>query len=137
MAERSGVLTHTDGNESTRAILQDVLRDVANILHAEVRLARAEVKEDLRTAGRAGGLFGAAALCGVLAAASLTACLIAGLSLIMPIWLAALLAALFLACMSAAFYAGGRDRTKQMKPPFEETKQKVRSDYQWVKQQMK
>ncbi len=135
MADRNGVIAHTAQNESTRAVLEDVLQDVTNIMHAEVRLARAEIKDDLRAAGRTAGMFGAAALCGVLCAASLVACLIAGLSLIMPVWLAAVLAALFLACMGGAFYAGGRSRMRAAKPPLEETRNKVRSDYEWVKQQ--
>jgi hypothetical protein len=137
MMDRSGVVTHVDGHESTRDILQDVLRDVTNIMRAEVRLARAEVKDEARSAGKAAGMFGAAAVCGMLTAASLTACLIAGLALIMPGWLAALLAALLLACLGGAFYARARRKLKQTPAPLSETKQRVRSDYEWVKQQIK
>ena len=137
MMGRSGVIIHSDGHESTRDILQDVWRGVTNVMRAEERLARAELKDDMRAAGKAAGMFGAAAVCGLLTAASLTACLIAGLALIMPVWLAALVAALFLACMGGAFYAGGRGKLKQTPPPLSETRQKVRSDYEWVKQQIK
>ena len=137
MGDHSGVVIQNGEKESTGAILQDVLSDVTNILRAEVRLARAEIKEDLAAAGKAGAMLGAAGLCGVLMAASLTACLIAGLSLIMPVWLAALLAAVFLACMGGAFYAGGRAKMRQVKPPLQETRQKVQGDYEWVKQQIK
>lgn len=137
MGDRSGVIAHTDGNESTRAILEDVLRDVTNIMRAEVRLARVEIKEDLRAAGRAAGMFGAAAICGLLAAGSVTACVIAALSLVLPVWLAALITAVLLACMAGALYATGRSRMRQATPPLEETRQRVRSDYQWAKQQIK
>jgi hypothetical protein len=137
MGDRSDVIAHTDGNESTRAILEDVLRDVTNIMRVEVRLARAEVKDDLRAAGRAAGMFGGAAVCALLVAGSLTTCVIAGLALIMPVWLAALLVAVILACMGGAFYAGGRSSMRQSKPALEETRQQVRSDYQWAKQQIK
>ena len=126
MNDRSGVMTHAEENESTRAILENVLQDVTNILRAEVRLARAEVKDDLGAARDAAGLFGAAALCGALCAASLTACLIAGLSLIMPVWLAAVLAAVILVCMGGAFYAGGRSRLSRAKAPLEKTREQVR-----------
>jgi hypothetical protein len=119
MGDRSGVIAHTDGNESTRAILEDVLRDVTNIMRAEVRLARAEIKDDLRTAGRAAGMFGAA------------------LSLVLAVWLAALITAVILACIGGALYATGRNRMRQAPPPLEETRQRVRSDYQWAKQQIK
>ena len=137
MVDRSGVIAHTNGNESTRAILEDVLRDVTNIMRAEVRLARAEIKDDLRAAGRAAGMFGAAAVCGLLAAGAIAACVIAALSLVLPVWLAALITAVLLACMGGALYATGRNRMRQATPPLEETRQRVRSDYQWAKQQIK
>jgi hypothetical protein len=135
MADRSGVIAHTEENESTRAILENVLRDVTNILHAEVKLARAEVKDDVRTAGKAAGLYGAAALCGLLAAASVVACLIAGLALVMPLWLAAVLAAVVLACAGGAFYVRARARMSVVNPPLRDIKDRIRSNYQWVKQQ--
>lgn len=137
MADQNRVLTHMGENASLRAVLEDVLRDVTNIMHAEVRLARAEIKDDLRNTGKAAGMFGAAGLCGLLCAASLVACLISGFALIMPVWLAALLAALFLACMGGAFYGGGRARMRDAKPPLEETRQGLRRDTEWVKQQIR
>lgn len=135
MGDRSGVTAHTEENESTHAMLENVLQDVTNILHAEVRLARAEVKDDVRTAGKAAGLFGVAGLCGALAAASLTAGLIAGLALMMPVWLAAVLAAVFLAGGCGAFYAWAHARMGRAKPPLQETKNRIRSDYQCLKRQ--
>lgn len=137
MGDRSGVVAHTDGNESTRAILEDVLRDVTNIVRAEVRLARAEIKDDLRAAGRAAGMFGAAAICGLFAGGSIIACVIAALALALPVWLAALITAVILACIGGALYATGRNRMRQATPPLSETRQRVRSDYQWAKQQIK
>jgi uncharacterized membrane protein YqjE len=135
--DRSGVVTHTNGNESTRDILQDVLRDVTNIMRAEVRLARAEIKDEVRAAGKSAGMFGGAAIFGLMAAGSLTACIIALLALVLPVWLAALVATVFLGCVGAVCYAAGRARLKQTPAPLSETKQQVRSDYEWVKQQIK
>ena len=134
MADRSSAITHGEPNGSTRAILEDVLRDVTNIVRAEVRLARAELKDDLRTARRSAGLFGAAALCGGLAAASLTACAVAALALVMPVWIAAALTAIGLVSIGGGLYAAGRDRLKKAKPALEETQREARSTYQWLKQ---
>ena len=135
MADRSGVAAHTEGNESTRDILQDVLRDVTNILRAEVRLARVELRDDMKSAGRSAGMFGGAAVCGLLGGMSLVTCVIAALALAMPVWLAALILAVFLGCIAFGMYLGGRSRLREARPPLEETRQKVRSDYQWLKQQ--
>lgn len=119
-----------------RSIVEDVLRDVTNIMRAEVRLARTEVKDDLRATGRAASMFGAAAICGLLAAACLAACVIAAISLALPVWLASLITACILACAGGALYRNGRGRMRQA-TPLEETRHRMRSDYRWVKQQIR
>jgi uncharacterized membrane protein YqjE len=130
-------MVHNPENESTRSILQDVMNDVSNIMRAEVRLARAEIREDLQAVTRTATMLGGAAVSGLLAAGALTACVIAALALVMPVWLAALIVGVFLALVAGGFFAGGRARMKQIKPPLQETKEQVRGDYEWVKQQIK
>jgi uncharacterized membrane protein YqjE len=135
MGDRSDVLKRTDGTESTRGILEDVLHDMTEMVRAEVKLARSEIKDDLRAAGQSAGMFGGAALCGALAAACITTCIIALLALVLPLWAAAIITAAFVGIIGAICYAGGRARIRASMPPLEETRNKVRSDYQWLKQQ--
>src|SRR5689334_20587178 len=116
-------MANTHGERSTGEIAQDVLRDVGKIVHGEIRLARAELGEKARKAGSAAGLFGGAAVCGLLAAACFVTTCIAALALAMPLWLAALLMCLLLVCAGAAFYAGARSRQKQINPVPERTVQ--------------
>jgi hypothetical protein len=126
-------MANTLGERSAGDILKDVLNDVGDIVRGEIRLAMTELREKAGGAGKAGGLFAGAALCGLLASASLAAACIAALALAMPVWLAALLMWLFLLCAAAAFYAGARSRLKQIDPVPRRTVETAKETLQWAK----
>jgi len=121
------------GQRSAGEIVQDVMRDVGEVVRGEIRLARAEVTEKAAKAGKAGGMLGVAALCGVMGFAALVTTGIAALALVMPLWLAALLMSVLLVCIAAAAYAGGRAKLKDINPVPERTVQTVKDDIQWAK----
>jgi Flp pilus assembly protein TadB len=135
MAERS--VTQPQEMRDTRSlggIVQDILRDVQEVMRSEVRLARAEMTEKARQAGKAGGMLGGAAVAGLMAAACLVVAAIAALALAMPVWLAALIMAVLLGSIGAAAYAGGRARLRRVKPVPERTVQTIKDDVEWAKQ---
>jgi Putative Actinobacterial Holin-X, holin superfamily III len=125
-----------NGNDvrSPVEIIQDVLRNVGDVVRAELHLARAEMTEKLQKTGKAGGFFAGAAICGFLAAASLAACIIAALALAMPVWLAALLTCLFLTCIAAALYHGAQVKIKGVRPAPELTVETMKDNLQWARQ---
>jgi len=123
----------TMGERSTGEIMQAVVRDVSEVVRGEVRLAKAEVGEKAAKAGKAAGMFGGAALCGIMGFASLVLAGISALALAMPLWLAALLMGVFLACIAVAAYAGGRAKMKDIDPVPERTVQTVKDDIEWAK----
>jgi hypothetical protein len=118
------------------AIVQDVLRDVGDIVQGEIRLAKAEMGEKAQRAGKAGGLMGGAALCGLLAAICLTTTFVAAMATAMPLWLAALLMCLFLVCIAAACYYGGRAKLKDVNAVPQRTLDSMRENLQWAKHRM-
>jgi hypothetical protein len=124
---------HTIGERSAGEIMQDVVRDVGEVVRGEVRLAKAEMTETARNAGKAGGFFGGAAVAGLMAVASLVLAGIAGMALVMPLWLAALIMGVLLACIGGAAYAGGRAKLKEVHPVPEKTVQTIKDDVQWAK----
>jgi hypothetical protein len=124
---------HTTGERSAGEIMQDVVRDVGDVVRGEVRLAKAEMAETARNAGKAGGMFGGAAVCGLMAVASLVLAGIMALALVMPLWAAALLMGVLLACIGGAMYAGGRAKMKEVHPVPEKTVQTIKDDVQWAK----
>jgi hypothetical protein len=135
MANHTSVLDHTETetNRSTGAIVQDVIRDVQEIIRAEFRLAKAEMAEKAAQASRGGGLIGGAAMAGLLALACLVATCIAALSLVMPVWAAALTMTVLLAALGAGLFAAGKSRLKRVKPVPEQTVETLKEDVQWVK----
>jgi hypothetical protein len=118
------------------AIVQDMLRDVGDIVQGEIRLAKAEMGEKAQRAGKAGGFMGGAGLCGLLAAACLTVTCVAAMATAMPLWLAALLMCLFLTCAAAAFYHGGRLKLKDVDAVPRRTVQSMRENLQWARHRM-
>jgi hypothetical protein len=121
------------GERSAGEIMQDVMRDTGEVVRGELRLAKAEISEKAAKAGKAGGYFGTAALCGVMGFACLVLCGVAALALVMPVWLAAGLMAVFLVCIAAAAYVGGRSKMKDINPVPERTVQTIKDDIQWAK----
>lgn len=117
-------------------IVEDVLRDVGDIVRAEVQLGKAEIREEAQKAGKAAGMFGGAAVCGLLGAACLTATVVAALALAMPVWLAALLTAVFLGCIAGAFYAGAQAKFKSVQPVPRRTVDTLKEDLEWAKHRM-
>lgn len=125
-----------NGARSAGEIVEDVLRDVREIVRGEVRLARAEMMEKVRRSGLAGAYLGGAAVVGLLSAGCFAAMCIALLALVMPVWLAALVMwVLFMCAAGAAFYMG-REKLKNIEPVPQRTVQTVKDNLQWAKQRM-
>jgi len=123
----------TLGERSTGEIMQDVIRDVGEVVRGEMRLARAEISEKASKAGKAGGMFGAAAVCGLMAGGALVAAGIAALALVVPLWASALIVGVLLVCIGGAMYAAGRAKLKEIEPVPEKTVQTIKDDVQWAK----
>jgi len=124
---------HTTGERSASEIVQDVVRDMGDVVRGEVRLAKAELSEKASQAGKAGGYYGVAALCGLMGFACLVLAGVAGLALVMPVWLAALLVSVFLLCVAGAAYFGGKAKMSEINPVPERTVQTIKDDIQWAK----
>src|SRR3954468_5317403 len=81
------------GIRSIPEILQDVLTNIQDIVRAEVRLAKAELGEDLNRARSGGLLIGVGAVAAIFGALFVLLACVYGLSLVMPNWAAALVVA--------------------------------------------
>jgi hypothetical protein len=123
-------MANIEGQRSAGDIAHDVLTDVGDIVRGEIRLAQAEIREK---AGKAGGMMGAAALCGLLASACLVACCIAALALVMAVWLAALIVCVLLGGCAAALFALGRTRFKQIDPVPGRTVETAKDTLRWAR----
>jgi hypothetical protein len=111
------------GERSTGEIVQDVMRDVGEVVRGEVRLAKAEMGEKVSQASKSGVMFGGAALCGVMGFAALVFAAIVGLAIFVSIWLAATIVGVLLLCVAGAMFLAGRAKLKEVSPAPERTLQ--------------
>jgi putative superfamily III holin-X len=125
-----------DGKRPLSEIVRAVIDGVRDILRKEIELAKIEVTEAITSKGVAIGLLaagGVAALYGVGFAAAAGS---SALDLVMPTWAADLIVgAVFLVVAAVAVLAGRRMLRRGAMSP-KRTKETVKEDVRWAKQQI-
>ena len=86
---------------SVSQVLADVVRNLQDIFISEIRLVQAETRAQLRNLRSAGTLIALGALGGLLSGMFILLAVVAALSLVISLWLAALLVGLGTAALSA------------------------------------
>jgi putative superfamily III holin-X len=108
--------------------------ETSTLIRQEMELARAELTEKGKEAGKGAGLFGGAGAVGLLGAGAITAGVILLLDLAIAAWLAAILVGLVYAAVAAVLALQGRDRIQRATPPVpEQTVDTVKEDVEWAK----
>jgi uncharacterized membrane protein YqjE len=121
-------------DQSIGELVKDLATETSTLVRQEIDLAKAEMTERGKQAGKGAGILGAAALVGLLAAGALTACLIAALDLAMATWLAALVVTVVFGAIAAALAMTGRKQIQEAAPPVpEQAIDSVKEDVQWAK----
>jgi uncharacterized membrane protein YqjE len=127
--------TRFAGSGSIAELLQGVIGNVQGIIRSEVRLAKAEVREEAMSAGKAAGMLAVGAVLGAYAVGLLLLTVVYALNGPLPDWLAALIVFAVVAIAAAVLAKIGLDRIKQVSPKPEQTIDSIKEDVQWVKQQ--
>jgi putative superfamily III holin-X len=108
--------------------------ETSTLIRQELELARAELTEKGKEAGKGAGLFGGAGAVGLLGAGALTAGVILLLDLAIAGWLAAVLVGLVYVAVAGFLAVQGRDRIQRATPPVpEQTVDTVKEDVEWAK----
>jgi hypothetical protein len=114
-------------------VLQDILRNLQDIVRSEVRLAKVEIRDDARQAA-ASAVWIAAGTIGALSAwAFLLWTITFALSTRMSMWAATLLVALVLACAASVLVVGGIRRMKRINPIPERTIASIKENVEWIR----
>jgi hypothetical protein len=105
-----------DANASVGELVSQVSQDLSTLMRQELQLAKAELKQEAVTAGKAAGMFGGAGFAGymVLLFASIAAWW--GLAQAVNTAVAALIVAVIWAVTGAALYAAGRRQVREVHP---------------------
>ncbi|MEV7228229.1 MULTISPECIES: phage holin family protein [Polymorphospora] len=95
-------------------LIGEVSRDFSTLLRQEADLAKAELREEVRSAGTVGAMFGGAALAVLLTLFFLSCALWWGLSNVMDQGWAALIVAVIWALIGSVLLSRARDRMRKM-----------------------
>jgi uncharacterized membrane protein YqjE len=126
----------TDGRDaSVGTLLKDLTNETSTLMRQEVALAKAELGEKGKAAGKGAGLLGAGAVIGLLGLGALTACFVALLATALThVWLAALIVAVVYVAIAALLALRGRGALREATPPApEETIDSVKEDVRWAR----
>jgi len=130
-------VAHVEGDrrsESTAELVKDLSREVSELVRQEIALAKAEMTQKGKKAGAGAGMLSGAAVLGLAAVGGSMATLILLLDLVMPAWLAALIATVAYGAVGAVLALRGKRRISDAAPPApEQTIESVKEDVQWAK----
>ena len=126
-----------NGERSVADVLQDVLRNLQEIVRSEVRLARVEIRDETRRAVSS-GMWIAAGVVGALSAWMFLLWTVAYLlATRISMWAATLVVAVVMACVGSVLLVGGIRRVKRIQPIPERTVESVKENLEWMKQPTK
>ncbi len=114
-------------------LVKDLSSQTSTLVRKEIELARAELQEKGKVAGKGVGLLAGAAVFGLLAMGALTAGLIALLGTAMATWIAALIVMALWAVVAAVLAKAGKSALERATPPAPQTVETVKEDIQWAK----
>jgi Flp pilus assembly protein TadB len=132
-----GIAVRGEDSRSIADVVDDIVGNVQTIIRSEVRLAKTEITEEARKAGRAAGLLAGGGVAGLFTAWLLLLAFLFALATIMPMWGAALLLFVIMAAFTVALVMAGRKRFKTVHPKPEKTIESVKENVAWVKSQTK
>jgi MFS family permease len=116
-------------------LLSRLISQSSTLFREELQLAKTELRQEIRKAGKAGGLFGGAAVTGFLAALLLSFALAWGLGDLMEPWAGFLIVGIIWAIVAAVLAMQGRSAADDVDASLPETTESIKEDVQWAKSQ--
>jgi hypothetical protein len=114
------------------AVLHDIVGNLQDIIRSEARLAKAEVTQELKKSAAASVMIGSGVLMLGLSGLFVLVAAVAALSLVMPVWAAALIVAAVEGLMAAIFIGVGIKRFKTVRGA-PRTIATLKEDVEWAK----
>ncbi|WP_369142590.1 phage holin family protein [Streptomyces sp. R44] len=122
-------------DDSVSVLVSRASQQISELVHEEMRLARAEMTQKGKRYGKGGGLFGATGIIGLLALQALTATCIAALALVLPVWASACIITAVLGIVAAGTAVAGKKQIAQAGAPApEQTIDSVKADLAEIKE---
>lgn len=126
---------HHDGHHTVGALVGQASEQLSRLVRQELALAKEELTEKGRRAGRGGGMLGGAGAFAYAGLLALSGTGVAALSLTLPVWASALIVTAVLFAIAAVLYVTGRSQLRRATPPTpEETIGSVRADVEEIRE---
>jgi len=110
-----------------------VTSDLETLFRQEVELAKAELREEARQAGKAAGMFGGAGFGGYMVALFASLAAVFGLANVMDAGWAALIVTGIWAVIGGVLFVMGRSRMRGVSPKPEQTVETLKEGKQWAR----
>jgi hypothetical protein len=126
----------TTGDQRERPIgelVRELSAQTSTLVRQEIELARAELQQKGKLAGKGAGMLAGAAAAALLALGALTAGLVALLDEAMPTWAAALIVMALWAIVALVLAKAGQKSLERATPPAPQTVETVKEDIRWAK----
>lgn len=118
-------------------LFSELSSETSLLVRQEMALAKAEMTDKAREAGRQTALIVAGATLANAAVLALVAAAIIGLSLYVTPWLAALIVSLVVFIIAGLLIYSGVQSLKEMNPVPERTIQSIEEDVEWISEQIR
>ncbi|GGN69324.1 hypothetical protein GCM10010112_34710 [Actinoplanes lobatus] len=112
-------MTHTDprNDQSTAELVSQLSEQVSTLARDELALARIEMVDKGKKAGKGAGLLGGAGVIALYGMGALLFTAVAALSMVMPMWAAALTVTVILLCAAGITGIAGKREIREAVPP--------------------
>jgi membrane protein len=122
-------------DQSVGELVQEASRQLTHLVRQELQLARRELQDKGRHAGRAAGLVGGAGLVALYGLGAVVAAAILGLATAIEPWAAALVVAAVLLAVAGVLALAGRRQVQEAVPPVPaEAAESVQEDVRYLKE---
>jgi Flp pilus assembly protein TadB len=121
------------GDASVGELLSQLSAQTSRLIRDELQLAQKEFQQSAKHAGIGAGLFSVAGLLAFLGLATLIGASVAALSLVLPVWAAAVIVAAVLFLVAGVAGLLGRRQADEVTPTAPRTIETVKADIQEVK----
>lgn len=128
------VESNADAGASIGELMSQLSTQTSRLVRDEMRLAQKELQESVKHAGIGAGLISAAGLLAVLGLMTLIAGGVAALSLVLPVWAAAVIVAVVLFAAAGVAALLSRKQTAEITPLAAESVESVKADIREVKE---
>lgn len=128
------VETKSGANASIGELMSQLSAQTSRLVRDEMRLATKELQQSARHAGIGAGLISAAGLLAVLGLMTLIAAAVAALSLVLPVWAAAVIVAVVLFVVAGIAALLSRKQAREVAPPPMQSVESVKADIKEVKE---